>query len=168
MYWRYGLCFLAIVWFGFAVCGQLLAVEMQGDLKVQLAKYPQRLDLLMDSANASVESKDVELAKIKEFFLKERIDKLEVRPEDKLAYEIVLNNVQILEQKFLSLSEQQERLGGFVSKYPEHRDLVYLQGINEFNLMNNELAVARVEQALDLDPLFALGWDTLSVIKSKE
>lgn len=159
---------MAVVWFGFAVCGRLLAAEMQGDLKAQLAKYPKRLDMLMDSANASVEFKDVELAKTKEFFLRERINKLEVRPEDKLGYEKLLNDVQVLEQKFLLLSERQDRLGGFVSKYPEHRDLLYLQGISEYNLMDNEHAVARVEQALDLDPLFALGWDTLNVIKSNE
>jgi hypothetical protein len=168
MYWRYGLCFLAVVWFGFAVCGQLLAAEMQGGLKAQLAKDPQRVDLLIESANVSVEFKDVELAKSKEFFLRERVDRIEVGPEDKLAYEKLQINVEDLEQKFLLLSERQDRLGGFVSKYPEHRDLLYLQGINEYNLMDNEHAVARVEQALDLDPLYTLGWDTLNVIKSKE
>jgi hypothetical protein len=52
--------------------------------------------------------------------------------------------------------------------YPEHRDLLYLQGVNEYNLMNDELAVGKVEQVVDLDPLFELGWSALSVINKQE
>ncbi|GIW59131.1 MAG: hypothetical protein KatS3mg087_0197 [Patescibacteria group bacterium] len=168
MYWRYGLCFLAVVWLGFAICGQLLAAEMRGELKTQLAMYPQELELLIESANVSVEHKDVELAQKKLVFLSQRVNNTVALPEEKLAYEKLLYDVEVLEGKFKVLSGRQERLWGALSKYPEHRDLLYLQGVNEFNLMAEEQAIASVEQAVDLDPLFELGWSTLSLINKQE
>lgn len=159
---------MAVVWLGFAICGQLLAAEMRGELRTQLAMYPQELELLIESANVSVEHKDVELAQKKLVFLSQRVNNTVTLPEEKLAYEKLLSDVEVLEGKFKLLSERQKSLGEVVSMYPEHRDLLYLQGVNEYNLMNEELAVGKVEQVVDLDPLFELGWSALSVINKQE
>jgi tetratricopeptide (TPR) repeat protein len=167
MYWRYGLCFLVVVWLGFAICGQLIAVEMRGELKNQLAMYPQKLELLIESAKVSVEDRDVELARKKLFFLSQRVVNDVVTPEEELYYEMLRNDVEVLEQKLAQLTQRRKELGEYMSKYPEHRDLLYLQGINDFNFMNEESAVAKFEQAVDLDPLFQAGWEALRTIKSK-